>query len=116
MERWKTRSRLIPEPPRLNSTRSYPAERSRRSMPSRTAEKYHLSIWGSSTPRAMVRPEASPDAAEEGTYPRLSASRSTRERVTGETPGSPLSARETVAVETPSDLATSSMLVTGVSP
>src|SRR6218665_217295 len=57
-----------------------------------------------------VRPDARLDAREETTYPRADAASCTRRRADSETCPRPLSARDTVAVETPASRATSSML------
>jgi hypothetical protein len=59
-----------------------------------------------------VRPEASPDALDEATYPSESAMPRMRSLVGSETFGSPRSALDTVAMETPDARATSSILVT----
>src|SRR6478609_3852857 len=67
---------------------------------------------GVSSPMVRVRPVASDDADGDGTYPSRAASAWTRRRVASETFGRPRRARETVAVDTPAALATSSMPAT----
>lgn len=59
----------------------------------------------------LVRPVASPEAAEEATYPISVAIAKIRARVCGLTLGKPRIARETVAVETLAAAATSSILL-----
>src|SRR6478736_2686635 len=81
-------------------------------MPLSTVEKNQRSRKGTSTPMLRVRPEARLDADAETTYPRLFAAASPFALAPAETWPRPLSARETVAVETPAARATSSMLTT----
>src|SRR3954462_3181616 len=59
-----------------------------------------------------VLPEARLDAVGEATYSSSAAARTTLARVWSLTFGSPRSARETVAVDTPAALATSSIRLT----
>ena len=59
------------------------------------------------TPTFLVRPVARLEAFEETTYSSSSAAACTRWRVASDTWPLPLSARETVAVETPASWATS---------
>ena len=61
------------------------------------------------TPMLRVRPDARLDAFEDTTYPSRAAASATFAFDAGETWPRPLSARETVAVETPASFATSSM-------
>ena len=61
------------------------------------------------TPMLRVRPDARLDAFDDTTYPRRAAASTTFAFDAGETCPRPLSARETVAVETPASFATSSM-------
>src|SRR5215207_1293448 len=61
------------------------------------------------TPMFRVRPEARLEAFDDTTYPSRAAASSTFAFDTGETCPRPLSARETVAVDTPASFATSSM-------
>src|SRR6478609_6152702 len=81
-------------------------------IPLSTVEKNQRSRNGTSTPMLRVRPEARLEAEADTTYPRLLAASSTFAFAPAETCPRPLSARETVAVETPAARATSSMLTT----
>ena len=63
----KSRSRLLPWPPRLKSERLYWRACSSRSAPSMALEKNQRLTKGASTPMVLVRPVASPDAEEEAT-------------------------------------------------
>src|SRR5215203_7487905 len=72
-----------------------------------TSQKNHRVAKGTTTPIADVRPEASRDAAGEGTYDSSAAARSTRSRVPSETLAEPRSERDTVDGDTPARRATS---------
>ena len=61
------------------------------------------------TPMALVRPVVSAAADGDGKYPSWLAASSTATRVVADTPGSPRSARDTVAGENPDSAATSTM-------
>src|SRR5690606_36558350 len=69
----------------------------------------HRWIHGVIRPIERVRPDARLAADGDATYPSASAAARTRSRVEEVTLGSPRSARDTVAVETPAARATSSI-------
>ena len=60
-------------------------------------------------PMALVLPVVSAAADGDGKYPSWLAASSTASRVVADTPGSPRSARDTVAGENPDSAATSTM-------
>src|SRR5690554_5641585 len=84
--------------------------------PESRVAKNQRSRNGTITPMFLVRPDARLDARDETTYPSVSAAMRTRSLEAAETFPRPLSARDTVAVETPARRATSSMLTMRTSP
>src|SRR5215218_8093395 len=101
-----------PSPPTSNSSTWYPCCRSTSEALAIRCAKYQRVTYGTTTPTTIVLPVARLDAVGEATYCSSAAADSTRCRVLSLTIGSPRSARDTVAVDTPAACATSSILLT----
>ena len=101
----------IASPCELDTSRCRPRARAFRSTPRISSEKYSPYRSGNKAPTVWVRRVIRLRAAEEGVKRSCSAAAFTRWRVSGVTFSAPLSARDTVATDTPAARATSLIVV-----